>query len=293
MILLSILVFIIIFSILVIVHESGHFMAARISNVKVEEFGLGMGKKIWGKKKGETEFTFNAVPFGGFVRLLGEEEESHDPRSFSKATLWKRIMITLAGVFMNMVLAVLLLTILFSVGTEPIIITKTEFDTAIKNGVIKVSEPDKDGNQIILDIQKVQKNFPQSFFFAITETARISKAIVIKAGEIPMDILQNHKIPKGISGPLGIAEVTNKVVPQGILPILKLLAMLSLSLGVMNLLPIPALDGGRFLFQIVELITFHKPRAKWENAIHGVGFFILMALMVAVTWNDIVRMFFS
>ena len=105
---LSILVFLIIFSFLIVIHEFGHFYAAKKSGVKVLEFGLGLGKKLYGKQIGETEFTFNLVPFGGFVRMEGEEENSNDPRSFGKAKLWRRMMITLAGVFMNFVFAIFL-----------------------------------------------------------------------------------------------------------------------------------------------------------------------------------------
>ena len=106
MLILSIIAFLIIFSVLIIVHEFGHYYAAIKSGVKVEEFGLGMGKKLYGYKRGETEFTLNAIPFGGFVRMLGEESSSNDPRSFGNAPLFNRMVITLAGVFMNFVMAI-------------------------------------------------------------------------------------------------------------------------------------------------------------------------------------------
>lgn len=293
MVLFSFIAFLLLFTILVLVHEWGHFFAARKSGVKVEEFGLGMGKKLWGKKKGEVEYTINAIPFGGFVRMLGEDGDSKDPRSFGNAKLWKRMIITLAGVFMNFVLAICVLTILFSAGTNPIIITQEEFDQAVAENVIVLSEMDEEGNQTIVDIQQVQKDFPKSFLFATTESFRISKAIVQKVKSLPFEIIEKRGIPDDISGPLGIAEATHKILPQGFKALLKLLAILSLSLGVMNLLPIPALDGGRFLFQLIELVTFRKPPEKWENAIHVGGFILLMGLMVAITWNDIIRIFFS
>jgi regulator of sigma E protease len=259
----------------------------------VEEFGLGMGKKLWGKTKGEVEYTINAIPFGGFVRMLGEEGESKDPRSFGNAKLWKRMIITLAGVFMNFVLAIFVLTILFSVGTNPIIITQEEFDQAVEEQVIVLSEADEEGNQTIVDIQQIQKPVHEALVFATTESFRISKAIVHKVKNLPFEIYEKKGIPDDISGPLGIAEATHKILPQGFKAMLKLLAILSLSLGVMNLLPIPALDGGRFLFQLIELVTFRKPPEQWENAIHVGGFVLLMGLMVVITWNDIVRIFFS
>jgi len=130
MIIFSILAFLLIFSTLIIVHEFGHYYAAIKSGVKVEEFGLGMGKKLFGYKRGETEFTLNLIPFGGFVRMLGEEDDSKDPRSFGQAKLWKRMVITLAGVFMNFVMAIAFLTILFTAGTDPILVSQADVERA-------------------------------------------------------------------------------------------------------------------------------------------------------------------
>lgn len=293
MAILSIIAFIIIFSLLILVHEWGHFFAARRSGIKVEEFGLGLGKKLWGKKVGEVEYTLNAVPFGGFVRMLGEEEESGDPRSFGKAKLWKRMIITLAGIFMNFVLAIGFLTILFTVGTNPILINEADLAQAEEQGIIVFSEPDSEGNRELLEIHQIQKPFPESFTFALTESWRISGAILDKAAEIPVKLVTEQRFPEGIAGPVGIAEMTHKIVPLGILALMKLTALLSLSLAVMNLLPIPALDGGRFLFQIIELVTFRKPPEKWENAIHMGGYILLMGLLLLITWNDIWRLITS
>ena len=137
MILLSVLAFVLIFSTLIIVHEWGHYYAAIKSGVKVEEFGIGFGKKIWGYQKGETEFTLNAIPFGGFVRMLGEEESSEDPRSFEQAKLWKRMWITLNGVIMNWIFAVLALTILFVQGVNPILVSKSDIARAVETGYLE------------------------------------------------------------------------------------------------------------------------------------------------------------
>jgi len=292
MIIFSIIAFLVIFSGLILIHEFGHFYVARKSGVKVEEFGLGMGKKLWGKKIGETEYTLNAFPFGGFVRMLGEEEESDDPRSFDQAKLWKRMAITLAGVFMNYIAAIFILTVLFTVGTNPILVSKSDLLEAEKTGMVTMSEADEDGNRKIIDMKEIKLPFPQSFVFSIKETGRISVAVLEKVGEIPVEIIENHKLPEGLSGPVGIAEVTHKILPLGLLALLKLAGMLSISLAVFNLLPIPALDGGRFFFQLFECITLHRPNPNWENALHLGGFVLLMGLIVVVTWNDIVRIFF-
>lgn len=290
MILLSILAFLIIFSLLILVHEWGHFFAARRSGVKVEEFALGMGKRLWSTKKGEVEYSLNAVPFGGYVKMLGEEEESSDPRSFARAKLWKRMVITLAGVVMNFLMTIVFLTILFTVGTNPILIDEQDVQRAQAEGVLVLSEPNEEGIREVLDIQKIKKPFPQSLGFAVTESWRISKAVVRKVAEIPVTIIRDQKFPEGVAGPVGIAEITHKIVPAGFFALMKLTALLSLSLAVINLLPIPALDGGRFLFQIIELVTFRRPPEKWENAIHVAGYILLMALLVIITWNDIWRL---
>lgn len=293
MIILSILAFLVVFSVLIIVHEFGHFYAARKCGVKVLEFALGMGKKIIGKKVGETEYNLNAVPFGGFVRMLGEEEQSNDPKSFEKAKLWKRITITLAGVFMNFVLAIFILTLLFSIGTKPILVSKADIKIAAETGIITLSKPDENGDQKIIEMQELQFPIHKAFGFAIQETGRISMAVIQKVGEIPLEIIEKRRLPEGLSGPIGIAEATHKIVPMGVLAIMKLMALLSISLGVFNLLPFPALDGGRFVFQLLELLLGQRPNPKWENYAHVGGFMILMTLLAVVTWNDVTRIFFS
>ncbi len=304
---LSAFYFIVIFSGLIILHECGHFFAARLSGVKVLEFGLGMGKKLYGKQIGETEFTFNMIPFGGFVRMLGEEECSDDPRSYEQASLLKRMIITLAGVFLNFVFAIFALTILFTVGSDPIPISTQDFKTAYETGILtyetpngekltlaEVKEKIKEKEEIIDVWQKIKKPFPESFAFSLTESFRISKAIVQKFSEIPGELINKHKLPEGVSGPVGIAQATHQFAQKGFIYLFRLMALISLSLAVMNLLPIPALDGGRFLFQLVEMIL--KPigvklNQTIENYVHFAGYMLLMALLLFVTWNDIIRIF--
>lgn len=289
----SILIFIVIFSILILIHEWGHFITAIKSGVKVEEFGLGFGKKLWKKQVGEVEYSIGAIPFGGYVKMLGEEEESDDPRSFEQASLWKRMAITLAGITMNLIFTIVSLFILFSIGTTPILISKADIARADEQGMVMWSEPDAEGNKSIVALKEIKKSFPESVAFTFSETWRISGAIINKVAEIPREIINNKKLPEGLSGPVGIAEATHKIIPFGFWALLKLTALLSLSLAIMNLLPIPALDGGRFFFQIIELLL--KPfkiklNSKIENYVHMAGFAALMLLILAITWNDIVKL---
>jgi len=142
-------------------------------------------------------------------------------------------------------------------------------------------------------MEKIRYGFPQSFLFSLHETKRLTGVILEKAIEIPRKLVQTGSLPEGLAGPVGIADVTHQVVPSGFIAILKLAALLSLSLAVMNLLPIPALDGGRLLFQLVELVL--KPlkvkiNESLENAVHLGGYVLLMLFLVAVTWNDIVNL---
>ena len=291
MIFISLLVFLLVFSALILVHEAGHFFVARWSGVRVLEFGIGFGKKLWKKKKNGVEYSAGIVPFGGYVRMLGEEEASDASDSFEKAKLWKRMSITLAGIFMNFVFAIVILSGLFTAGTTPILISDADVDNAIEQGLVVLDEPNTDGNQKILEMKEIQVTFPQSILFAVTETWRISNAVIEKAAEIPVDLFSHGQLPDGLAGPIGIAEATHRILPAGIAAILKLTALLSISLGVMNLLPIPALDGGRFLFQVIECVVRKKVPAKFEMWVHSIGFGLLILLIIAVTWQDLVRIF--
>lgn len=286
----AIIIFIVIFSVLILVHEWGHFITAIKSGVKVLEFGLGFGKKLWKKQVGEVEYSIGVIPFGGYVKMLGEEEESDDPRSFEQAALWKRMAITLAGITMNLIFTIVSLFVLFSIGTTPILVSKTDIARADEQGMVVWSEPDAKGNKSIVALKEIKKSFPESIAFTFSETWRISGVILDKVAEIPREIINKKRLPEGLSGPVGIAEATYKIIPFGFWALLKLAALLSLSLAIMNLLPIPALDGGRFFFQLLELIL--KPfkiklNANIENYVHMAGFVVLMLLILAITWNDI------
>lgn len=282
----SIIVFVLVFSVLVVVHEIGHFFAAKWSGVKVLEFGLGLGKKLWSRTRGETEFTINAIPFGGFVRMLGEEETSKDPRSFGQAKLWKRMWITVAGVIMNMVLAFVLLVGLFTAGTNPFVLSQAELDAAIAQGTIEMVVSDT--GEKMIRFEEIQKPFFEAFPFAATETWRITKGIFVALGDLPGKAIDQKGVPDDVAGPVGMAEVIYNILPQGIKALLSIMVLLSLSLAVMNILPIPALDGGRLLFQLIELITFQKPSEKIENALHGAGFVFLLALIIIISIDDLI-----
>ncbi len=381
-ILLTVISFIIVFSMLVLIHEFGHFITAKKSSVKVEEFGLGLpprAKKIFKDKHG-TIYSLNWIPFGGFVKMKGEDDfegkTKNDKDSFVSASLWKRMIIVTAGVIMNFLLAIFLLTIVFTTGFKPLaivedskipinsyIIQRESFaqnngtlsvditqngvtiesvkkgSLAEKNGfspqdrIIKINEQEINSLQTISDILQnnrgknlsitiireeneqivdifleeeaslgiymrsnlkindVQFSFPQSFLKASEEVARQSYITIILAKNVVSNLVNKMTVPEGVAGPVGIAQMTDTFVKLGIVPLLIFMSMLSISLGVLNILPFPALDGGRFLFMLFELITRKKPNPKVETAIHSIGYALLMILIIAVTWNDIARLF--
>jgi len=367
MIFISILAFIVIFSLLILVHELGHFSAARFFGVKVEEFGLGLppkARKLFVDKK-KTEYTLNWLPLGGFVRMKGEEfsqKLANDKDSFIAQKIWKKIMIVCAGVAMNLLTGLLLFVIVFSVGTTVLapsesvdeVITgnsSAEFVAVEPMGML-VNEIKKDGaaaeselanfdfvemiegeiftsadefrgllqrhsgEKITISVVrrerhfeipitpsadgmigietsgpftavKLRYHFPENFVEAGRETVRITGAITGAIGGLFGSLLHG-KIPSEIGGPIAIAKETfNRA--SSLLALLNFAAMLSITLAVFNILPIPALDGGRLLFLIFEGIFRRPINPKWEARIHGAGYILLLGLIAVISWQDIFR----
>ena len=367
--LLSALAFILLLSVLILIHEWGHFAAARRAGVIVEEFGFGlppMAKVIF--KQGGTEFTFNWIPFGGFVRLKGEnafsEKERRAKGSFAAATIWQRIVILSAGVFMNFLLAIVLLTFGFSVGKwVPTYFSLEEMQAAADRGVIDVElgviieevvsggaaaqagVPEKsvlvrvDGIPIIdpADVQRIQEGkrrvtyelltgegfseevmmtialeegksgilislFPHTlsspdrslwtaFSLAMRETWVMTKQTVIGISHLFVTLAQSGKVPEGVTGLVGIAQLTHASVQQGFMMYLRLVALLSLSLAVLNIFPFPALDGGRLLFVLAELVRRRPLNRRFELTVNAIGFGILLCVIFLITFYDIARLF--
>lgn len=534
--LLTAIAFILIFSILVLIHEWGHFFAARKSGIKVEEFGFGLPPRLWGIKKGETLYSINAIPFGGFVRLFGEDDSDpkvkKNPRSYSGKSLRVRTIVVLAGVLMNFLLAWFLLTIGFSFGIQPLILSGDDILQGIQDGTIqtqpgiivkkvdagspafkagmkpydkilaidqhqifsleqiqsltrqaqhsltievfrgeerlpltvdaapngvlgisfyefitlprlqvknltanssyyalneddillKVNDTDiytpadfqkvvqnartdldfvvvrndavqnvhmelpikqrvvvssifpstpaekaevevgdiletvngeqvfvpddvvkiarKSANQTITyhllrhgkemdlqvtpnekgligvgltlllpslnnDISFFNRDFPTSVtkigdvrypvwvapVKALEESGRLAVMTVQMFGNVLRSLLAEHTVPQGVTGPVGIAQLTYVFVQEGFLSLLRFMALLSLSLAIINVLPLPALDGGRFLFIMIEVVLGRRVNPKYEAYIHTLGFIFLLLVIVAITYSDIVKLF--
>ncbi|MFA6024477.1 MAG: site-2 protease family protein [Candidatus Gracilibacteria bacterium] len=465
---LTVLVFLLVFSALILVHELGHFFAAKRAGVQVEEFGFGLPPRLFGVKKGETLYSLNAIPFGGFVRMLGEDESTEasrkSKRSFSNQPLRTQAWIVVAGVVMNFLLAFVFLTIGFWIGIEPLISTEDDFYNGIREGTVNIepgltegleeegvylprlvylaqegtvfSDKLENGDVIILvngeevlteddffatiegknsmelevyregtgifpvvislpemhpiisfiepespaelaglqvqdqilrlegepvytaeqilgqmpllagedlitytilrsgeeqelifeiaprpedgrvgigisdlipntgNLSLYQTYVPHTLvgfekiqygwaapWVAFNEMGRLAKLTAVSFVGVIQQFITGGGVSAGVSGPVGIAQMTFVTLQDGFAAMLRFIALLSLSLGVINILPIPALDGGKFFFILVRGITGKKFNPKYEQLIHAAGFLFLIVLILAITFNDIMNLF--
>ena len=346
------LVFIIILSILVFVHELGHFLAAKKAGIKVEEFGFGYPPKIWAKKIGETIYSINLVPFGGFVSLLGQElkEKKHiSKKDLKKAFFNKskasRIIVLLAGVLGNFVLGVLCFTIIYSklgfpkdlgyvrfvdvvsgspadkagIKKEDKLILVDNQEVYSVEGFVKTIE-EKKGRQVVIKTSRgnhtlaPREDPPEGegrlgVIITDTETAfypwwqtpflaawyglkeAIAWGIMVVAGVIITFQQLVAGIAPEVAGPVGIFQLTSQAARQGILEVVQFVGILSVNLAVLNLLPIPALDGAHLVFVFIGDWLGEKRREKVEHTVNLIGFIVLISLMILVTINDFARLF--
>lgn len=236
---------------LILIHESGHLLVAKLCKVKVNEFAIGFGPVIWKYQGKETKYALRAIPLGGFCSMEGEEERSDESGSFSKASIPRRIAIVAAGATVNILFGLIVYFILMScigmyVGTENTFVNHIKF-AAEETG---------------------------QFFVSVFDSLK-----QLFTGKIGVDQMM---------GPVGISEVVAKTT--GIQEFIYLLSVVSVSLGVTNLLPIPALDGGRILLLIIEAIRRKPLSEKLEINIQLLGFSLLIALSIYITYGDITRL---
>ncbi|MBI3385041.1 site-2 protease family protein [Candidatus Gottesmanbacteria bacterium] len=362
---LTLIAFIILLSILVLVHELGHFLAAKKIGVKVEEFGLGYPPRIFGKKVGETIYSLNALPFGGFVRLYGEESAEQNltsktkksqskqnsalQRAFFNRSKIERSIILVAGVAMNFLLGVVVISYLFTQGVAipngalvEEVVPKTPAEIAgIKKGDVitsvngqtiasagdLVSQTKQNVLKIVtLQIKRCEKtcanlkisliprkDYPQNEgamgvaivtdFMIKTyslweapikgtiEAFRMSWFIAKGVGQVLWQLVSSFTVPKDVAGPIGIYKVTGQALQfGGLMGVLQLLALLSLNLAVINILPIPALDGGRFFLVLVEAVMGRQRIIKIEKVAQSVGMALILALIVLITISDLSKL---
>ncbi|MCR5671333.1 MAG: RIP metalloprotease RseP [Butyrivibrio sp.] len=346
--LVSVLIFFIIFGVLVISHELGHFLIAKSGGIRVNEFFVGMGPTIWKKQKGETLYSIKLLPLGGACVFDGldpvaEEMDGYDERSFLRAPVWRRIATLFAGPFANFLIAYILAVILvsFSAWNFPVINGMTEDSAAEEAGMIPGDKIiSVDGEKVYMAgevtlISQFAEGSPMDIVYErdgqLHETTIIPKyseedaryymgVYLGQYGEIKgakalryawyevrynfkttyrsLALLVKGKLSKDdVSGPVGMVKIVDdtyeEVRPYGIfavvLTMLSLTILLSVNLGVMNLLPLPALDGGRLVFQFIEVIVGKPVPPEKEGFVHMVGMIALLGLMVFVMFNDITK----
>jgi regulator of sigma E protease len=344
-IVLTILAFLGVLAIVILAHELGHFTAAKACKVKVEEFGLGFPPRLLSFKRGETVYSLNAIPLGGFTKMAGEEDPEVE-RSLASKGVGTRLLVLSAGSIMNFILPFLLLSIAFMVPHDVYIGQVVVGEVAenspaamagIQEGDTIISLNDKPVNNtselnryVLLNLGKeisllvehsdtTQEEFhliprwrPPEDEGAMGVAVSTLEATVERQSEpfwraIPLGVgqtIDNMVLFKnailsmfigttsigGVGGPVAIAQITGEAAKAGISPLLEWTAFFSLNLAIINLLPLPALDGGRIAFVLLEWVRRGKRISpKREGLVHLVGFFMLMVFMLAVTLQDIIR----
>ena len=348
-IILNLILFVLILSVIVFIHEFGHFIFAKITGVYVYEFAIGMGPKLFSKKGKETEYTIRAIPIGGFCQLAGEDlgeddlKEVPEDRRLQSKSCFQRFLIMFFGAGNNFISAILILFFIALVWggstMDPVISSVQKNYPAMEAGLEKgdeileinghnistsddvslylaVSDPKKNVTIKVLKSndkevtyrfkpKKIKEDGEVSYRYGIgikqkktTGFVNACKYTVKKTGSIfkqmgiTVGYLFTGKIKlTQLSGPVGIYSVVGEQSKEGLANILYLIAFLSINVGFINLIPLPAFDGGHILFIIIEMIKGSPVNPELENKIHTIGLLLLMLLMVFITFNDILKLF--
>lgn len=363
---MSILIFVLILLVVVLVHEWGHFFSAKKFGIRVDEFGFGFPPKLFGYKKGETEYTFNLLPIGGFVKIFGEnpDEESlagpDSDRSFVNKPRWKQAIVLFAGVFMNFILAWVLFSFGFmsgiptSVGSVPESFKLTDVNLMVIS-VLKDSPAEVAGllpgdkitklessEDALLDVNPDSlKSFVAShpadnidvtykrgkenteytssitpydnngvpmigismdevgvaklpFFAGVAQglelSVEVTKGTVSGLFNLLKDSISGRGSLEAVTGPVGMVGIVGNAYEFGFAYLLSFAALISINLAVINLVPFPALDGGRLLFLLIEKIKGSRLNPKFANTANMIGFGLLIVLMLVITYHDIVKL---
>jgi len=351
----TVILFIIVLSVLVFVHELGHFLTAKRAGARVDEFSIGFPPRIFSKKRDGTRYSIGAIPFGGFVKIYGEDEtELKERGSFGSLSVGKRAIVLASGVAMNVLLAILLMSVNALIG-QPSLVTdenrayakdvqitvlQTEPESpadvaGLKAGdeIISIRSKDSEiqvtdseqatsflkqnlGEEVSIDFKRdnqthttlatlrenpsenegalgimlapvgsVRSPFWRAPWDGLTRTVQMVTAIFFS-----LKYIGDYGI-EGFSGPVGIANLTGDAARLGFVYLLQFAAFLSVNLAILNILPFPALDGGRLVFLAIEKIKGSPVTPKIEHLTHGIGFALLMALILWITFQDIQKLF--
>ena len=340
MIFIYIILVIFLFGLLIALHEFGHFITAKLSGVRVNEFSIGMGPAILKKQVGDTLYALRIIPLGGYCAMEGEDgENTTSDDSFQTKPILSRIIIIAAGSIMNLIVGVLILACVFApveAWTSTTLTTVDEYVDELLPGdkIVKIDDyrvilfndvpmqlergrnkPNYDitvlrnGEKIFLEDVELkkhevsyngQKQMGYGLSFEIEESSLSGKTKfvflnaynLVRLVKVSLaDLITGNAGINDLSGPIGIGSMMVDTAKQSFSSLWYLLALVSINLGIMNLLPIPALDGGRLLFLLIELIRRKPISPKYESWVHAAGFILLILLMVFVTFNDIFKLF--
>lgn len=335
------LVAVLLFLVLIIIHEFGHFIAAKLLGVRVNEFAVGFGPKLFGIKGKETHYKVNLIPLGGYCAMEGEDEESNDDRAFCRKKPWRRFIIVAAGAIFNLIFGLIIVAIILAPGKQFASTTIAQFReeavsvnyglkegdtiigvdgrrifttydlsyafTGVENGTVDMtvrrngekvelndvtfkSEEEQGISYLTVDfyVEPINKTF--GTFISQTVKTTISYCRVIWFSLI--DLISGKYGISAMSGPVGVTVAIGNAAKQSLKNILPIIALITVNLGIFNLLPIPALDGGRLLFILFEMIFKKSVPAKYEGIIHGIGFALLIGFMLLITAKDIWTLIF-
>ena len=313
--------------------KAGHFIVAKLCNVKVNEFSIGFGPKIVGKRKKETFYVLRAVPLGGYVMLEGEEEESSDPRAFNNKSVWKRILIVSAGGVINIFFGLIVYFVIatgvgnyYSMTIDEVITgyaaetsnlqqgdelisangkrlhLKIDLDNVVntakdapvefvikRNGELitkNITPMLEDGRYVIgVNLKQAEDSFTNNIYYGFWNTVNFSGSIINNLKELFTQGLNKDQL----MGPIGISSVVSKTAD--FTEFMYIMALISLSLGITNLLPFPPLDGGKIVIYLIEAIRRKKLNVELEANIQTIGFMLMILLSIYVAYNDIIRIF--
>jgi regulator of sigma E protease len=360
---LTIIVFILILGILIFAHEFGHFISAKKAGIKVEEFGFGFPPRIFGIKKGETIYSLNLFPIGGFVKIYGEEtpeKRTRSKRAFYNKPIWQRAIVLIMGVTMNVFIAAIFLSIVHGVGVptfveqgkEPLYrnvqvqileIAKDspakEIDLRMGDAISALSFGDEKvqikeiedvqkfvamyaGEEITIEIKRGKETFQKNIIPRISPpqdegamgvamaktgiisypwyqailkgfetTGKLFVAIIRAFYLLIKNLILEGRMIGEIAGPVGIYVLTSQMVKLGLVYVLQFTAIFSITLAIINAIPIPALDGGRLLFLLIEKIKGKPLKRKTEHLANTIGFVFVILLLIVITFRDIIKLF--
>jgi len=349
---LTVVIFFVVLSVLILAHEFGHFWLAKRAGAKVEEFGLGFPPRLIKWRRGETLYSINLILFGGFVKIFGEDAaDIKEPGSFGLLSISKRAQVIAAGVIMNFILAAVLIMIVAGLGRPTIInesnkalardisiyILDVSAGSPAETSGLKVGDKivgyttvedfqrfieENRGKKINLSVERggeprilqltPRRDIPEGEgplgislaqvgivsspwwrapWDGLVSAVNLTIAIAVAIVQLLAGVVTGQSVVANLAGPVGIASLTGEAARLGIVYLLQFTALLSINLAILNILPFPALDGGRLVFLLYEKFRGRPANKEFEHAVNMVGFALLILLLVWVTWQDIVRIF--